>query len=195
MRHIASNVLTLIVVALALAVVAIWMAERDFAGPGPTAEDRIVRIAPGATADQAVAALDEAGVLRERAAGGLLTGAGLLRIRLRTSDAVVKQGEYRVPAGASLAEVMALVTSGQSIQYPITVPEGLTSWEVVELLRAEAVLTGEIAALPAEGSLAPETDNVDRGTARADLLARMQARQQAILAEAWENRAEGLPLA
>jgi len=196
MRHLAANVLTLLIVALALAVVAIERGKRDFAAPGPLAEPAIVRIERGATMTDAAVALAEAGALPRATLWGALDGAALLRIgaRYQGAGARLKAGEYRIPARASMPEILALLTSGRSVQFPITVPEGLTSWAVVDLLRAEEILTGEIAEIPAEGSLAPETYNVDRGTERAALIARMQAAQERILGQAWENRAPGLPL-
>jgi UPF0755 protein len=103
-------------------------------------------------------------------------------------------GEYRIPARASMKEVLDLLASGRTVLYAVTVPEGLTSWEVVELLRASDILTGEIDSIPSEGSLAPETYSVERGDSRAELIARMQALQARTLALAWEGRQEGLRL-
>ena len=56
-------------------------------------------------------------------------------------------------------------------------------------------MTGEIAEIPAEGSLAPDTYLLSRGGDRNAVLAEMARRQEAILAAEWENRAEGLPYA
>jgi len=195
MRHIAANVLTLLVAALIAVIAALQAGKRDFAEPGPAPEETVVAIEAGVTASEAVAALDAAGVLPERTVFGLFDGAALLNMHLRSTGRVVKQGEYAIPARASLEEIEELITTGRSIQYAVTVPEGLTSWEVVELLRATPTLSGEIETVPPEGSLAPETYFVDRGTSRAALIGRMQAAQREILAEAWAGRAEGLPLA
>ena len=196
MRHIAANVLTLLVLLLAVAFVLVEKGKRDWAARGPLEAPAIVEIPSGATMSEAAERLAAAGALPERTVWGLLPGAGLFRVGARYlgAETDLKKGEYRVPAGASMPEILALVTSGRSIQYPITVPEGLTSWEVVELLKGEEVLTGEIAEIPAEGSLAPDTYNVDRDTPRAEVIARMQARQERILAEAWDNRVEQTPL-
>ena len=61
-------------------------------------------------------------------------------------------------------------------------------------MRAADFLDGEIADMPAEGTLAPATIEVARGADRMELLAEMTAAQERILAEAWENRAPGLPV-
>jgi UPF0755 protein len=196
MRHIAANVLTLLLLGLAAVAVLADRGRRDFTEAGPLAEPVVVEIPRGARMAEAAARLSGAGALAERAVFGLIEGETLFRIGARYAGAGddLKAGEYRVPAGVSMSEALALITSGRSIQYPITVPEGLTSWEVVELLRAEQVLSGEIAEVPPEGSLAPDTYFVDRGADRAALVARMQAAQERILAEAWQARAEDLPI-
>lgn len=75
----------------------------------------------------------------------------------------------------------------------VAMAEGVTSWQVVEALRAAGFLTGEISDIPAEGSLAPDTYEVEKGSDRAALLTEMARRQSAILAEEWEARPFGLP--
>ena len=196
MRHLASNVLTLLILALIVAGIAIDRGQRDYAAPGPLSEPVIVRVERGDTMSDAAEALGRAGALPERTVFGLLPGASLFRVgaRYQGAGADLKAGEYEIPAQASMPEILELLTSGRSIQFPITIPEGLTSWAVVERLRGEDVLTGEIGEIPPEGSLAPETYNVDRGTERAVLIRRMQARQKRLLAEAWEARAPDLPI-
>jgi UPF0755 protein len=79
------------------------------------------------------------------------------------------------------------------LRWRVTLAEGVTSWNVVEALKAADFLVGEIAEVPPEGTLAPESYDVDKGADRGELLARMSARQTATLAELWATRAEGLP--
>jgi UPF0755 protein len=76
----------------------------------------------------------------------------------------------------------------------VVVPEGLTSWQVVELLNAREELTGEVPAVPLEGSLAPAGYDFQRGDTREELLGRMQEEQTEIVDEAWAARAPDLPL-
>jgi UPF0755 protein len=184
-RSIAANALSLVIVAgLALAGLAAW-GERRFNGPGPLAEERVFVVPRGATLDRVADALE---------AQGIVSSASLFRIgaRLAGKAEALRYGEYVAPAGVSMATMLDLLASGRVLQYPITVAEGLMSWEVVELLRASAVLEGEIAETPAEGSLAPDTYMVQRGDLRAELIARMQRLQRQTLEEAWAVRAEGL---
>jgi len=80
-------------------------------------------------------------------------------------------------------------------RFRITIAEGATSWQIVDALKVVDVLEGEVPELPAEGSLAPDSYEVREGDTRESLIARMQAAQEVIVAAAWQNRAEGLPLA
>ena len=84
--------------------------------------------------------------------------------------------------------------SGRSISYRVAVPEGLTSWQVVQSLTTAGFLSGETAAVPPEGSLAPDTYSVQVGLDRNDLLARMQKAQEIILADEWRQKADDLPI-
>lgn len=75
----------------------------------------------------------------------------------------------------------------------LVMAEGVTSWQVVEALKAADFLTGEVAEIPAEGSLAPDTYLLERGADRNAILAQMASRQAAILAAEWEARPFGMP--
>jgi len=196
MRHAAANLLSILIVVGLVVLGAIALAKRDYEAPGPLAAETSVTIPSGARLADAAALLAEAGALPETALGGAVTGEWLFRVgaRYQGMETELKAAEYRIPAKASMPEILEIVTSGAGVQYAVTVPEGLTSWEVVRLLEAETALTGEIAEMPPEGSLAPDTYFVDRGTTRAALIARMTATQERRLADAWEARAEGLPL-
>lgn len=80
-------------------------------------------------------------------------------------------------------------------RFRVTLAEGVTSWQVVESLKAIDVLTGEVAAVSPEGSLAPESYSVRVGDERSTVLDRMQALQEERVARVWAERAEDLPIA
>ncbi len=79
-------------------------------------------------------------------------------------------------------------------RYRVSLAEGVTSWQVVEALKGFEALSGEIAEIPAEGSLAPDSYDVAAGQDRNEILKAMQDKQQLRINAAWENRQEGLPL-
>lgn len=78
-------------------------------------------------------------------------------------------------------------------RYRVTLAEGVTSWQVIEELKSVDVLQGEVE-VPAEGSLAPDSYEVAEGDTRASLIERMRRAQDIILADAWANRDDDLPL-
>ncbi|MDO6584537.1 endolytic transglycosylase MltG [Salipiger sp. 1_MG-2023] len=80
-------------------------------------------------------------------------------------------------------------------RFRVALAEGVTSWQVVTELGQVDILEGEVADLPAEGALAPDSYEIAKGDSRASVITRMQDAQQQILAEAWANRAPGLPYA
>lgn len=79
------------------------------------------------------------------------------------------------------------------VRYRVTLAEGVTSWQVVQSLKAADFLAGDIAEVPPEGTLSPDSYEVKPQTERGDILADMTARQTATLAELWATRATGLP--
>jgi UPF0755 protein len=93
-----------------------------------------------------------------------------------------------------MQDVLGLLNRGGNVFRQFVFAEGRTSWEVVQALMAEDELTGEIAGIPPEGSLAPAGYDFQKGDTRESLLARMREQQERILAEAWESRAPDLPI-
>jgi UPF0755 protein len=125
------------------------------------------------------------------------------RISVATSEVVLRELD---PATNRYVEVVKFdpaaeaapadyvdVAEADDIRWRVTLAEGVTSWQVVDALKRAEFLTGEIAEVPPEGTLAPDSYEVERGADRAALLAEMAARQSAALAELWAARAEGLP--
>jgi len=125
-----------------------------------------------------------------------LEGTGEVRLRERVpgTGEIVELADFAYEEGVPDV-YSALVAAGTPVAYRVSVPEGLTSWQIVEGLRAADFRSGEIAQVPPEGRLAPDTIEVARGQDRQEIIDQMLAAQDAILAEAWENRQDGLPLA
>ncbi|MEJ6388087.1 endolytic transglycosylase MltG [Gymnodinialimonas ulvae] len=119
--------------------------------------------------------------------------------QLRLSERVPGTGEVEEIVRFSYEEGVPeayseLVEAEVPMIYRLVIPEGLTSWQVVQGLLAADFLSGEVPDIPAEGTLAPATIEVSRGEDRLELIAEMRDAQEQILAEAWENRAEDLPI-
>lgn len=186
-RHIASNALTLLIFGMTLVGGLIAWGGSQMGEPGNFSEDVVFEVKQGDRLQ---------GVSERLEAQGLISNGSIFRIAARYSgdDARLKFGEYKLPAHSSMQDVLGLITSGRALAYQVTVPEGLTSWQVVQLLNDEPLLSGEVVEIPPEGSLAPNTYSISKGDTRASVLHRMTLAQHKILTEAWELRAEGLPL-
>jgi UPF0755 protein len=63
----------------------------------------------------------------------------------------------------------------------------------VDALKKADFLTGSLETVPPEGTLAPDSYEVERGAERVSVLTEMSRRQTETLAEAWAGRDEGLP--
>lgn len=239
-RSIASNALTLFVVVLVVLAGLLTWGRKEFAGPGPLAQAVCLKVERGATL---------AAVSRSLEQQGAVSDARIFRIGAEYSERAdgLKFGSYLLPPGASMAEVLEIVTSGgqstcgreinfrigvagadvvlreldaatgryaevvkfdavtppppeyaeaandPGVRWRVTLAEGVTSWQVVTSLRLAEFLQGDIAAVPAEGVLAPDSYEVNRGDDRAELLAEMEVRQSRILADLWASRVDGLP--
>ncbi len=113
---------------------------------------------------------------------------------MNRQQSALKAGEYLVPARASMHDIMDAMVSGRGILYAVTIPEGLTSQQIVERLRSEDILQGDVATVPEEGTLLPETYKFTRGDTRDSVLARMQRERERVLEDIWAHRAPDLPI-
>ncbi len=128
---------------------------------------------------------------------GVIAHPRLFRVALLIdpSPKPIKAGEYEVPAHTSMQALVELLQSGKVVQRRLTIPEGTTTPEVLELVRKTEALTGDITLDVKEGDLLPETYFYSRDDTRDGLLLRMKEAMEKTLDEAWRKRAAGLPLA
>lgn len=166
---------------LIIALIAAWSV---FYAPGPSAkagETTIVTLPSGAGVNAIAANLKAAGVIRSvdmfRAAA-TLTGA----------DRKLRAGEYEVPSKASLRSVLTLLVSGKVVRHYVTLPEGWSSAQAVDILMAQPILIGPVDEVPAEGTLWPDTYEISRGETRAAVLERMSVAHEENLARLWATR-------
>ncbi|MBA3325634.1 MAG: endolytic transglycosylase MltG [Rhodobacteraceae bacterium] len=187
MRHVAANTLTLLIVGLVLLFGLITWGQSAFRAPGPLEAPLRVAVERGEGLGSVTEKLAEAGAIESD---------WLFRVGARYSDLEdgLRFGEYEFPAGASMQAILRQLNEGGNVARQVVVPEGWTSWQVVEALRAREDLEGEIAEVPPEGSLAPAGYDYQLGDTRESMLARMRDRQEELLAEAWAGRDPELPL-
>jgi len=107
----------------------------------------------------------------------------------------MKAGEYIFQPQMSMYDVMETIRSGKGILHKVTLPEGLTVFQIFERLAKHEILEGPLPeTLPAEGSLMPDTYPFQRGTTRAEVVERMKQAQETFLSQVWEKRIPGLPI-
>ena len=242
-RHIASNAVTFLIVAVFLLAGLILWGQREYSAQGPLEQAVCLQVERGSSI---------ARVSRNLQEQGAITNARVFRLGADYSEKsdLLKAGSFLIPPGTPMSDIVDIITRGgpstcgtevvyrigvnstsvvvreldpvtsryeekasfdpaeevppadytqvraqSDTRYRVALAEGVTSWQIVDLLSRLDILEGEVTEVPAEGTLAPDSYEVIPGQSRADLLARMTAAQQAILAEAWANRVDGLPLA
>lgn len=240
-RSVASNALTLLILVLAVVAGLLAWGRQVYVRPGPLAAPICFKVDKGATIGT---------VSRGLADEGAIGDARIFRIGADYTDrsGKLKFGSYLIPPGASMQEIVAIVTEGgqstcgrevnfrigvanaevvlreldpatnryvevakfdpaaeaapqvyvdvagdQDVRYRVTLAEGVTSWQVVDELKRADFLAGTVEKVPAEGSLSPDSYEVEKGADRGALLSEMTDRQAEVLAEAWAGRAAGLP--
>ena len=241
-RNIASNALTIIVVALFLLAGGMTLLKSQYYKPGPLTQAICLKVEPGSSMSTVAVNLREQGAVRSKE---------LFNIGADYTDksARLKAGSFLIPAGASMAEIADQIstsgrnTCGTEVVYRVgvtrstvlvreldpasnsyaevarftpaeepappvysrvieqadtrirvTIAEGTTSWQVVEALKTVDILTGDIAQVPDEGYLAPDSYEIKAGDTREDVLGRMQQAQKRRLEEVWAQRSETTPV-
>ena len=102
-------------------------------------------------------------------------------------------GEYLFPAHATPREIMEIILSGKVVNYRLTIPEGLTSNEILQLIKNTEGLKGKIRIVPLEGTLLPETYYFRRGDSRESIVQRMKITFERLMGKLWKERSSNLP--
>lgn len=109
-----------------------------------------------------------------------------------STNAFVEVAKF-APAVDAVPEAYKKAVDEHDMRFRVTLAEGVTSWMVVDALKKADFLSGNIKAVPAEGSLAPDSYDVAKGADRGDLLQRMAFAQERVMDELWAGRAADLP--
>ncbi len=156
--------------------------------PGPLPAEKSVYIRPGSGTRNIAEQL-----YQENAVAHPLVFALGSKLR-QVSGAPLKAGEYLLAPGMSIQEIIILLQSGKTYQRKITLAEGLTSKEIVDIINASPALEGTITDIPAEGKILPETYSYTHGETRQAVLDRMTESMTKTLAQLWEARVDSLPV-
>jgi UPF0755 protein len=241
-RHIASNAVTFLIVALFLLGGAILWGQGQYRGEGPLAQAICLKVDRGSTMSR---------VSDNLAEQGAISSPSVFRIGADYEDKTnqLKAGSFLVPENASMEEIVSIITRGgasscgtevvyrigvtratvqvrqldpstnrfvekasfnpeeeeapaeytrvrgeSDTRYRVALAEGVTSWQVVEELKSVDLLSGDVAEVPAEGMLAPDSYEITANETRAQLIQRMLDAQQRRIAEVWAQRRDDVPL-
>ena len=190
-RHplvIAGNAIFSIILIVAVAGGVAWSyGKHKFETPGPLDREKIVNIPRGLGLRDIADLLARENVIEQPWVfiGGVLV--------LKAKDDL-KYGEYKFAKQVTLRESIETIIEGKVVQHAFTIPEGLTSEQIVTRLAEVDFLAGNIREIPKEGTLLPETYNFPRGTTREQVIQRMQNAHRRAVQEIWERRNADIPV-
>src|SRR5437763_1989930 len=181
-------IITILIILMIGAGTAYYYGRQLLETPGPLTEDKIVNIPQRAGKRDIADALQREGVIN---VNPLLFIGSVFALKA-SSD--LKPGEYSFQKNASLRDVIATIVEGKVVQHAVTIPEGLTSEQIVARLSDNDIFTGSVREVPREGTLLPETYKFPRGTPRDQVIQRMQQAHKRVLTEIWERRSQDVPI-
>ena len=189
-----NGMLTFVLLLMLLVGAVAYVFDSQIDAPGPLEQAKTVVIPKGEGTHEIASRLEREGIVTDRR----LFIAGYLWTKLSAAaegskPVQLKAGDYAVKPSSSVRQVIDLLCEGKTMTYRVTIPEGLTSYQIVERLKADANLTGEIEAVPPEGTLLPETFIIERGMPRQAVVDRMQAEARKVIEKAWGQRKKELP--
>ena len=167
---------------------AYFYGKQKIEAPGPLQEDKIVNIPSRAGMTDIADILQREGVIDNNRWAFI---GSVFALKARSE---LKPGEYLFQRNASLRDVIGTIVEGKVVQHAVTIPEGLTSEQIVARLSENDIFSGSVRELPREGTLLPETYKFPRGTPREQVISRMQQAQKRVVAEIWERRNLDTPI-
>ncbi|MBN9278063.1 MAG: endolytic transglycosylase MltG, partial [Hyphomicrobium sp.] len=189
-----SGIITFCFLGMTVVAVIALLLRTNFDAPGPLTHSAVTVIPRGEGVQEIAARLEREGIVSDRRLFVAQYLSQSLHIRLTGGKEISLQaGEFEFRKQASMKDVLETLAQGKAVLYRLSVPEGLTSQQIVARLMAEENLSGEITEVPPEGSLLPDTYRFSRGMARSDILERMKADQKRFLATIWDKRQSDLP--
>ncbi|MCL4768008.1 MAG: endolytic transglycosylase MltG [Hyphomicrobiaceae bacterium] len=186
--------LTFSFLALAVGAGAVFWVSSELDEAGPLQETRTVVIRRGEASREIAERLEREGVISSQHVFVAYYLARQLSGWFGGRPLQLKAGDYELKAAISMREVAELIGEGKVVLFRLTIPEGLTSHQIVERARADPGLAGDIETVPKEGTLLPDTYRVPRGSSRQAVIEMMQSERARFLQTAWAGRQPDLPL-
>jgi UPF0755 protein len=181
-------IITLLLISMIGAGGVYYYGRQVLEAPGPLKDDKIVNI------PQRAGKRDIAETLNREGVTDVNPWIFIASVAALKASSDLKPGEYSFQKNASLRDVIGTIVEGKVVQHSVTIPEGLTSEQIVARLSDNDIFTGSVRELPREGTLLPETYKFPRGTPRDQVIQRMQQSHKRVLAEIWDRRSQDVPV-
>ncbi|MGX9424580.1 MULTISPECIES: endolytic transglycosylase MltG [Bradyrhizobium] len=181
-------IITLLILLMIGGGIAYYYGKQTLEASGPLQEDKIVNI------PQRAGKRDIADILQREGVIDVNPWVFIGSVFAMKASSDLKPGEYSFQKSASLRDVIGTIVEGKVVQHAVTIPEGLTSEQIVARLSDNDIFTGSVREIPREGTLLPETYKFPRGTTREQVIQRMQQTQKRVLTEIWERRNPDIPV-
>ncbi len=179
--------LTLLILGLLMVGGLILYGSQRFYTEGPLEEDKVFMVERGSALATIAQRLESADLIADRWTFQF----GTMAQRKQTA---IRAGEYKIAARSSMADILKEITEGRPITYAVTIPEGYTSFEVIQRINEAPNLVGDLTEIPPEGSLLPNTYSFERGDERQAIVDRMSDALDAQLLDIWQGRSPDLPI-
>lgn len=188
MRKLISAVTFLLTLAIIAGAGAGLWGLNEFRKPGPLAETRYVIVEKGTGMSGIAARLESEGAI----ASGMVFK---IAARVKNQHTQLKAGEYEIAPQSSMAAILDKIVKGEVYDRKLTFREGLTSWQIVQMLNNATELSGEaLTSIPEEGSLLPETYHYMKTDTRQNVIEQMQAAMKKAQDDLWPTRVPDLPV-
>ena len=153
---------------------------------GPSEDEVIIIISRGTSLKEVGKNLEKSGIVDE----ALLFTTWIWAIGAAEN---LKAGEYFFAPKISTADVAKKIINGETFKRKITIAEGLTSVQIIDLIIGTEGLEGDVPDNIKEGSLLPETYQYEWGYSRKELINRMKMAMEVALETIWNQRHDDLP--
>lgn len=145
------------------------------------AEDVILQVPQGSSS---------AVIAKHIAAAGLYPHQPVLKVMMRVYayDDRLQWGEYCIEPNTTLIDMLETFQSGDRVQRSLSLPEGLSSDDILDIVNSSPLLVGAAASLADGAMVLPETYFFEWGTTRQALLDRMVNSHATLLTKIWRSR-------
>jgi len=181
------SLLSITLIGVAIVAALGGLATYEYLRPGPLTEEKLVLVERGTGVSGIAAQLGREGVISQPIVFKIAA-------RLGGNGGLLKAGEYAFPAHVPMKTALQMMVDGDVYDRKVTVPEGLTSYQVVQLINKVDDLEGNVTTIPPEGSLLPETYHFVTGDTKQGKIDEMRAAMTKTIDELWDDRAKDLPI-